>query len=68
MSNNHDVVGTDERFPSPSYEGPYVVLRDAIMRDASFGEDHKLELDKQGDVWDEQGASHIDLGLAIDLP
>jgi len=65
LSNNHDVVGTDERFPSPSYEGPYVVLRDAIMRDASFGEVHKLELDKQGDVWDEQGASHIDLGSAF---
>ncbi len=66
LSNNHDVVGTDERFPSPSYEGPYVVLRDAIMRDVSFGENHDLELDKQGDVWDKENASDIDLGKAFD--
>jgi len=60
LENNHDVVGTNERFPSPSYEGPYVVLRDAIMRNASFGDQYNLELDKQGDVWEN---APIDLGV-----
>ena len=63
LENNYDVVGTNERFPSPSYEGPYVVLRDAIMRNASFGEKHDLELDKQGDVW--ENALQIDLGVVF---
>ena len=60
LENNYDVVGTNERFPSPSYEGPYVVLRDAIMRNASFGDQYNLELDKQGDVWEN---APIDLGV-----
>ena len=63
LRNNHDVVGTDERFPSPSYEGPYVVLRDAIMRNTTFGEIHGLEVDKN-DVWDDPDFS-IDLGLVF---
>ena len=63
LRNNHDVVGTDERFPSPSYEGPYVVLRDAIMRNTTFGEIHGLEVDKN-DVWDDPAFS-IDLGLVF---
>ena len=29
------------------HEGPYVVLRDAIMRNASFGDEHGLELDSK---------------------
>jgi len=63
LKNNHDVVGTDERFPSPSYEGPYVVLRDAILRDKSFGDTHGLEVD-YNDVWDDPDAI-IDLGLVF---
>ena len=47
---NHDVVGTDNSPPSPSYEGPYVVLRDAILRNQSFGETHNLEV-FAGDVY-----------------
>ena len=67
LENNYDVVGTNERFPSPSYEGPYVVLRDAIMRNASFGDEHGLELDKQGDVWDHPDSTNkIDLGLIFE--
>ena len=60
LKNNHDVVGTDERYPSPSYEGPYVVLRDAIMRNTSFGDLHGLEVENN-DVWDVPEAT-IDLG------
>ena len=52
LTSNHDVVGTDERIPSPAYEGPYVVLRDAILRNTSFGEAHNLEVfDGDGDVY-----------------
>lgn len=59
LESNHDVVGTDERFPSPSYEGPYIVLRDAIMRDESFGST-TLEI-FAGDVYEKNGES-VDLG------
>lgn len=44
LETNHDVVGTDNAPASPSYEGPYVVLRDAILRNQSFGESHNLEV------------------------
>ena len=50
LTSNHDVVGTDERIPSPAYEGPYVVLRDAILRNSSFGDAHNLEV-FDGDVY-----------------
>ena len=63
LKNNQDVVGTDERFPSPSYEGPYVVLRDAVMRNESFGAIHGLEVE-YNDVWDDPDAT-IDLGLVF---
>tara|TARA_B100001996_G_scaffold366538_1_gene337348 strand:- start:623 stop:3187 length:2565 start_codon:yes stop_codon:yes gene_type:complete len=59
LESNHDVVGTDERFPSPSYEGPYIVLRDAIMRNESFG-NTTLEI-FAGDVYEKNGES-VDLG------
>ena len=62
LTSNHDVVGTDERIPSPAYEGPYVVLRDAILRNTSFGEAHNLEVfDGDGDVY------VIDQGLGCNL-
>jgi len=57
---NHDVVGTDNSPPSPSYEGPYVVLRDAILRNQSFGEAHNLEV-FAGDVY------VMDLELELNL-
>ncbi len=51
LESNHDVVGTDGTFPSPSYEGPYVILRDAILRDSTFGENHNLEVFQDGGVY-----------------
>ena len=60
LTSNHDVVGTDERIPSPAYEGPYVVLRDAILRNESFGEAHNLEV-FDGDVY----VSESDLGCNL---
>ncbi|MDA8545836.1 MMPL family transporter [Candidatus Poseidoniales archaeon] len=51
LESNHDVVGTDGTFPSPSYEGPYVILRDAILRDTSFGSEHNLEVFQDGGVY-----------------
>jgi hypothetical protein len=60
LESNHDVVGTDERYPTPSYEGPYVVIRDAIMRNESFGDLHGLEV-FAGDVYEKDGVD-VDLG------
>ena len=37
-----DVVGARE--DAPSYDGPYVVLRDALLRDPTFGDLHNLEV------------------------
>ena len=51
LESNHDVVGTDGTFPSPSYEGPYVILRDAVLRDSSFGDEHNLEVFQDGGVY-----------------
>ena len=51
LRSNHDVVGTDGSIPSPSYEGPYVILRDAIIRDPSFGEQYNLEVFQDGGVY-----------------
>ena len=59
LESNHDVVGTDDRYPSPSYEGPYIVLRDAILRDESFG-NSTLEI-FAGDVYEKAG-KEVDLG------
>ena len=64
LKQNHDVVGTDERYPSPSYEGPYVVLRDAIMRNQSFGDSHGLEVYGNGDIYNKESAE-IDLGTVF---
>jgi predicted RND superfamily exporter protein len=51
LESNHDVVGTDGTFPSPSYEGPYVILRDAVLRDSSFGDEYNLEVFQDGGVY-----------------
>ena len=61
LETNHDVVGTDDAPASPSYEGPYVVLRDAILRNSSFGDAHNLEV-YAGDVYLQD--TSLDLHLA----
>lgn len=61
---NHDVVGTDNAPASPSYEGPYVVLRDAILRDNSFGESHNLEV-YAGDVYVKSNTIELNLAAAF---
>jgi len=61
---NHDVVGTDNSPPSPSYEGPYVVLRDAILRDTSFGDTNNLEV-YAGDVYVINTSIELDLASAF---
>ena len=60
LEKNYDVVGTNERFPSPSYEGPFVVLRDAILLDESFGDNYNLEIH-------DSKVYAIDLDVEIDL-
>jgi len=60
LEKNYDVVGTNERFPSPSYEGPFVVLRDAILLDESFGDNYNLEIH-------DSKVYAIDLDIEIDL-
>ncbi len=58
---NHDVVGTDGTKPSPSYDGPYVLLRDAVLRNASFGEDHNLAVLTTGDLYPVISSQPVDL-------
>ena len=58
---NHDVVGTDGTKPSPSYDGPYVLLRDAVLRNESFGEDHNLVVLETGDVYPVLSSEPVDL-------
>jgi predicted RND superfamily exporter protein len=64
LKSNHDVVGTDGRTSSPSYDGPYVVLRDAILRDSSFGDAHNMEV-FAGEVYVLDHNSQLDLGAAF---
>ena len=62
LQSNNDVVGTNYRTPAPSYEGPYPVLRDAILRNASMGEAHNLEV-IAGQVYSTtEGRDSVDLG------
>jgi predicted RND superfamily exporter protein len=64
LESNHDVVGTDGRTTSPSYDGPYVVLRDAILRDSSFGDTYNMEV-FAGEVYVLDHNAQIDLGAAF---
>ena len=67
LESNRNIVGSDSNNPSPSYEGPYVVIRDAILRDSSFGEEHNLEVySGDGEVY--PSSETIDLAaLFVDL-
>lgn len=44
LKSDNNVVGTDGTLRAPSYDGPYVVLRDAMLENGSFGAVHGLEL------------------------
>jgi predicted RND superfamily exporter protein len=61
LESNRHIVGSDSNNPSPSYEGPYVVIRDAILRDPSFGETHNLE------VYSGDGEVYPSSSIAIDM-
>ncbi len=65
LESNHDVVGTDGTFPSPSYEGPYVILRDAILRNSSFGAFHNMEVFQNGGVYVKDYNQNCDLAAAF---
>ena len=60
LKRNNDVVGTDLH-GSPSYEGPYPLLRDALLRNQTLGEDHNLEI-YAGEVYSIDRSEPIDLG------
>ena len=63
LANNHDVVGGGGVDSSPSYEGPYKVLYDAVDNDVLFGERYGLVI-TNGDL--RRGiASQFDLGAAF---
>lgn len=68
LESNRHIVGSDSNNPSPSYEGPYVVVRDAILRDSSFGDTHNLEVySGDGEVYPAPSKT-IDLAaLFVDL-
>ena len=63
LANNHDVVGGGGYDASPSYEGPYKVLYDAVDNDVMFGEEFGLVI-TEGDL--RRGvASQFDMGAAL---
>jgi predicted RND superfamily exporter protein len=57
LESNNDVVGV----PTPSYEGPLPVIRDAILRNESLGEQFNLEVDR-GEVLRIDRDEDLDLG------
>ena len=61
LKSNNDVVGTNARLPSPSYEGPYPVVRDAILRNASLGEAYNMEVHSDGEVYPIDRQSGLEL-------
>ncbi|HIF46148.1 MAG TPA: hypothetical protein EYQ73_05065 [Candidatus Poseidoniales archaeon] len=63
LANNHDVVGGGSSDSSPSYEGPYKVLFDAIDNDIIFGESYGMTTSRG--VLEVQNSSRFDLGAAF---
>jgi len=61
LANNHDIVGGGNSDGSPSYEGPYKVLYDAVDNDKQFGERYGLVISK-GRLID---SSNLNLGGAF---
>ena len=63
LANNHDVVGGGSSDSSPSYEGPYKVLFDAVENDIIFGETYGMTTSRG--VLEVQNSSTFDLGAAF---
>ena len=61
LKSNNDIVGTNFRISSPSYEGPYPLMRDALLRNTSLGEAHNLEI-FAGEVYPIDRSQPVDLG------
>jgi predicted RND superfamily exporter protein len=61
LKSNNDIVGTNFRISSPSYEGPYPLMRDAMLRNTSLGEAHNLEI-FAGEVYPIDRSLPVDLG------
>lgn len=64
LASDHAVVGTDGSLRSPSYDGPYVVLRDAMLQNDSFGPAHGLYL-YNGEVYATNSTSTASLTSAF---
>ena len=62
LAKNYDVVGGGGE-ETPSYEGPYNVLYDAVDNDLMFGEKYGMVV--SGDKLDRQNISTFDLGAAL---
>lgn len=62
LAKNYDVVGGGGE-ETPSYEGPYNVLYDAVDNDIKFGEKYGMVV--TGDKLDRQNTSRFDLGAAL---
>jgi predicted RND superfamily exporter protein len=62
LKSNNDVVGTNFRISSPSYDGPYPLLRDALLRNQSLGEVHNLEV-YDSEVYPIDRSEPVDLGV-----
>ena len=62
LAKNYDVVGGGGE-ETPSYEGPYNVLYDAVDNDPKFGEKYGMVVN--GDKLDRQNTTTFDLGAAL---
>jgi predicted RND superfamily exporter protein len=62
LKSNNDVVGTNFRISSPSYEGPYPLMRDALLRNQSLGDVHNLEV-FAGEVYPIDRSEPVNLGV-----
>ena len=63
LATNHDVVGGGSYDSSPSYEGPYKVLYDAVDNNTSFGEKYGLVI--VGEDLRSSGGQSLDLSGAF---
>lgn len=61
LESNKDVVGV----PTPSYEGPLPVIRDAILRNESLGSAHNLKVDSGEVLRFDRDNRTVDLGAFL---
>lgn len=62
LSHMNGVVGWEDG--NPSYEGPYTILRDAVLRDSEWGLSHNLEI-RNDELLEVNSSTSLDLSQAF---